>query len=155
MAWAPGTNMSQDAGPGLLRCWVMHTSAGLYGTSLVKQLVVMALPHFGIACTNYTTEEYLKLTYQLFFQVEVSTHQLNLSTLPGPRPILPGVTKHSAAGVEATCSQFALVPRITAACPASCWCAFLSPPAQEEGCKPCYLAGRWLSTSCKPHTLVH
>jgi len=50
---------------------LMHVSAGLYGTSLVKQLVVMALPHFGIASTNYTTEEYLKLTYQLFFQVEV------------------------------------------------------------------------------------
>eukprot|EP00775_Hariotina_reticulata_P004209 gene4209-4458_t len=47
---------------------VAWTAAGLYGSSLVKQLVVMALPHFGIALTNYNTEEYLKLTYQLFFQ---------------------------------------------------------------------------------------
>lgn len=51
--------------------WVV---AGMFGKDLVNQLIVMALPHFGVAMTNYTMQQYTKQTYILVFQVDKQPH---------------------------------------------------------------------------------
>eukprot|EP00879_Flechtneria_rotunda_P025013 GHRR01026542.1.p1 GENE.GHRR01026542.1~~GHRR01026542.1.p1 ORF type:complete len:202 (+),score=76.54 GHRR01026542.1:862-1467(+) len=42
--------------------------AGLYGRNLVDKLVVMGLPHLGVAMTNYTKQQYMRQLYMLLFQ---------------------------------------------------------------------------------------
>lgn len=51
---------------GGLVAWVV---AGTNSSELVKQLVVMALPHTGIAMTNGSLKQKLRQLYVLLFQV--------------------------------------------------------------------------------------
>jgi hypothetical protein len=48
---------------------VAWTAAGLYGKQLIKQLVVMGLPHTGVAALNLSAAQYVRSLYMLSFQV--------------------------------------------------------------------------------------
>jgi pimeloyl-ACP methyl ester carboxylesterase len=58
------TLVAHDWGGGV--AWV---TAGMYGSDLIKQLIVLGLPHLGISSTNMNTSQYLKSSYIMTFQV--------------------------------------------------------------------------------------
>lgn len=47
---------------------VAWVTAGMYGQELVKQLIVMGLPHMGISSTNMRWQQSIKSLYMLNFQ---------------------------------------------------------------------------------------
>lgn len=50
---------------------VAWVTAGMYGRDLVKQLIVMGLPHLGISSTNMSGQQYMKSLYIMSFQVRL------------------------------------------------------------------------------------
>lgn len=48
---------------------VAWVTAGMFGQELVKQLIVMGLPHMGISSTNMGWQQSIKSLYMLNFQV--------------------------------------------------------------------------------------
>lgn len=62
------TLVAHDWGGGV--AWV---TAGMYGQDLVKQLIVMGLPHLGISSTNMNLSQNIKSSYIMTFQVGAGT----------------------------------------------------------------------------------
>lgn len=58
------TLMAHDWGGAV--AWV---AAGMFGSSIIRRLVVMAAPHMGVASTNMSAGQYVKSLYILSFQV--------------------------------------------------------------------------------------
>lgn len=48
---------------------VAWATAGMYGSDLIKQLIVLGLPHLGISSTNMNPSQYTKSLYIMTFQV--------------------------------------------------------------------------------------
>jgi pimeloyl-ACP methyl ester carboxylesterase len=68
------TLVAHDWGGGV--AWVV---AGMYGQDLVKQLIVLGLPHLGISSTNMNPSQNMKSLYIMTFQVGAGTSsELNL-----------------------------------------------------------------------------